>query len=104
MALVDPWLRGRRVPIPAAVIPAGLGATFNTLRWPYAMTMISMGRGVDGALNPAASTHGRQDVIFYVAYWPLAAWGAAARHPDRALLPPSQGRPGSFFRIISPTR
>ncbi|MGW3045287.1 hypothetical protein ACWC9T_35800 [Kitasatospora sp. NPDC001159] len=70
-----PWLRGRRVPILAAVIPAGLGATFNTLLWPYSMTMISFGRRVDGGINPGANTHGWQDVVFYGAYWPLAAWG-----------------------------
>ncbi|MBV6703093.1 hypothetical protein [Kitasatospora aureofaciens] len=70
-----PGLGGRRVPILAAVIPAGLGATFNTLLWPYSMTMISIGRRVDGATNPGVGVHGWRAVVFYGAYWPLAAWG-----------------------------
>ncbi|MEU3774294.1 hypothetical protein AB0F11_14025 [Streptomyces sp. NPDC032472] len=70
-----PWLRGRRVPILAAVIPAGLGATFNTLLWPYSMIMISFGRRVDGGVNPGGGTHGWQAFVFYASYWPLAAWG-----------------------------
>ncbi|MFJ9771415.1 hypothetical protein ACIRVF_09230 [Kitasatospora sp. NPDC101157] len=70
-----PRLGGRPVPILAAVIPAGLGATANTLLWPYSMTMISLGRMVTGEANPRAGTHGWQAVVFYGAYWPLALWG-----------------------------
>ncbi|MFC5664950.1 hypothetical protein ACFP3U_18420 [Kitasatospora misakiensis] len=70
-----PWLRGRRVPILAAVVPAGLGATFNTLLWPYSMIMISLGRRVDGGVDPGVGTHGWQVFVFHAAYWPLAAWG-----------------------------
>ncbi|GAA2270096.1 MULTISPECIES: hypothetical protein [Kitasatospora] len=70
-----PGLGGRRVPILAAVIPAGLGATVNTLLWPYSMTMISIGRNVNGAVHTGSGVHGWQAAIFYGAYWPLAAWG-----------------------------
>ncbi|KUL47444.1 hypothetical protein ADL22_10040 [Streptomyces sp. NRRL F-4489] len=70
-----PVLGGRRVPILAAVIPAGLGATANTLLWPYAMTMITLGRQINGSVNLGAVTRGWQDLVFYAAYWPLAAWG-----------------------------
>ncbi|MFI6601432.1 hypothetical protein ACIBHX_34725 [Nonomuraea sp. NPDC050536] len=67
-----PVLRGRQVPLMAAVIPAGLGALV-LLIFPYAMTMISRGLKING--DPAAMiTHGWQTVIFNVMYWPLAAW------------------------------
>jgi hypothetical protein len=67
-----PVLRGRRVPVMAAVIPAGLAALV-LLIFPYAMTMISLGLGIDG--DPTGLvTNGWQTVIFNVMYWPLAAW------------------------------
>lgn len=70
-----PRLGGRRIPILAAVVPAGLGATVNTLLWPYAMTMISLGHKVDGSGAAGFGTHGWREAVFYGAYWPLAAWG-----------------------------
>ncbi|MEU8925538.1 hypothetical protein AB0D10_32180 [Kitasatospora sp. NPDC048545] len=70
-----PGLGGRRVPVLAAVIPAGLGATVNTLLWPYSLTMISIGRKINGDVNPGTNPHGWQAVVFYGSYWPLAAWG-----------------------------
>ncbi|WP_431898783.1 hypothetical protein [Nonomuraea sp. bgisy101] len=67
-----PVLRGRRVPVMAAVIPAGLGA-LALLIFPYAMTMISLGLKING--DPVELvTHGWQTVIFNIMYWPLAAW------------------------------
>ncbi|MFI6154473.1 hypothetical protein ACIBCA_17510 [Kitasatospora sp. NPDC051170] len=72
-----PWAGGRRVPVMAAVIPAGLGAAMNTLLWSYGMTMISLGYRVDGSADPgpAVSPTGWKAVVFFGAYWPLAAWG-----------------------------
>jgi hypothetical protein len=68
-----PGLGGRRVPVMAAVVPAGLGAT-ALLVFPYALVMIASGRMVDG--TPAAPiTAGWQTPVFWVAYLPLAAWG-----------------------------
>ncbi|MEU0569473.1 hypothetical protein ABZ297_29420 [Nonomuraea sp. NPDC005983] len=67
-----PVLRGRRVPVMAAVIPAGLGA-LALLIFPYAMIMISFGMKING--DPGGMvTNGWQTVIFNVMYWPLAAW------------------------------
>lgn len=67
-----PVLRGRRVPVMAAVIPAALGA-LALLIFPYAMVMISLGMTITG--DPTGLiTHGWQTVIFHVMYWPLAAW------------------------------
>ncbi|MER6942965.1 hypothetical protein ABT294_02965 [Nonomuraea sp. NPDC000554] len=67
-----PVLGGRRVPVMAAVIPAGLGA-LALLIFPYAMIMISFGMKING--DPGGMvTHGWQTVIFNVTYWPLAAW------------------------------
>ncbi|MEV4108452.1 hypothetical protein [Nonomuraea sp. NPDC049695] len=67
-----PVLRGRPVPVMAAVIPAGLGA-LALLIFPYAMTMGVFGLKLNG--DPTGLvTHGWQTVIFNVTYWPLAAW------------------------------
>jgi hypothetical protein len=68
-----PGLRGRRVPILAAVIPAGLGSLALWI-FPYAMLMFAFGRGVDGDRSGLV-VHGWQNVAFWVAYLPLAAWG-----------------------------
>jgi hypothetical protein len=68
-----PGLGGRRVPVPAAVVPAGLGAV-ALLVFPYALAVIASDRMLDG--TPAAPiTQGWQDVAFWAAYLPLAAWG-----------------------------
>ncbi|RMI45149.1 hypothetical protein EBO15_11100 [Actinomadura harenae] len=70
-----PRLGGRRIPILAAVVPAGIGATLNTLLWPYGMTMISMGHKVNGEVGSGPVPHGWRAVVFFGAYWPLALWG-----------------------------
>lgn len=67
-----PGLRGRRVPVLAAVIPAGLGSLALAI-FPYALTMFAFGLGVDGEPGRLA-VHGWQVVAFWVAYAPLAAW------------------------------
>ncbi|WP_395297056.1 hypothetical protein ACF9IK_29180 [Kitasatospora hibisci] len=68
-----PVLRGRRVPIKAAVVPAGIGATL-LLIFPYGLLMSALGLMING--NPDGTvTHGWQTVVFWVAYGPLAAWG-----------------------------
>jgi hypothetical protein len=68
-----PGLGGRRVPTPAVVVPAGLGAT-ALLIFPYALAMIASGRMVTGA-SAAPITRGWQTTVFWIAYLPLAAWG-----------------------------
>ncbi|WP_446665310.1 hypothetical protein [Flexivirga sp. B27] len=72
-----PRLRGRRVPIMGAVIPAAIGSTL-LLVFPYAMFMdLVLGRTVGGASNDTTGmvTHGWQTVAFAVSYLPLVAWG-----------------------------
>ncbi|WP_063774811.1 hypothetical protein [Kitasatospora azatica] len=69
-----PGLAGRRVPILAAVIPAGIGATVLMVL-PYSMVMFAQGKMLDGTHSTGATTHGAQTVAFWLAYLPLAAWG-----------------------------
>ncbi|MEO3875755.1 hypothetical protein ABGB18_43825 [Nonomuraea sp. B12E4] len=68
-----PVLGGRRVPVMAAVVPAGLGALALSI-FPYAMIMMSLGMRIDGGRPVGLVTHGWQTVLFHVMYWPLAAW------------------------------
>ncbi|MFJ9692229.1 hypothetical protein [Kitasatospora sp. NPDC101183] len=70
-----PGLGGRRVPLPAAVVPAGFGAAVNTVLWSYGMVMVSLGRRVDGSGAIGLHTGGWRQVVFLAAYWPLAVWG-----------------------------
>lgn len=70
-----PWLRGRRVPVAAAAVPAALGAAVLTVLWPYTLVMLSLGRMVDGTAGTGVQTHGWQTAVFYLCYAPLAAWG-----------------------------
>jgi hypothetical protein len=68
-----PGLGGRRIPVPAVVVPAGIGAV-ALLIFPYALAMIASGRMIDG--TPAAPiTQGWQTTVFWIAYLPLVAWG-----------------------------
>jgi hypothetical protein len=69
-----PGLAGRRVPVAAAVVPAGLGAT-ALLVFPYSLLMFAQGRMLDGTHANGLVTHGAQTVLFWAAYLPLAAWG-----------------------------
>ncbi|MCC5474841.1 hypothetical protein ACFV2N_01640 [Streptomyces sp. NPDC059680] len=74
-----PYLRGRRVPVSAAVVPAGLGATALTLLW-TALTFMTgvMGRTITGERLPAdfpSRVGGWQALSLYVCYTPLLLWG-----------------------------
>ncbi|WP_431774012.1 hypothetical protein [Streptomyces cucumeris] len=83
VGLVAPWgemwprwipgLGGRRVPVLAAVIPAGLGSV-GLLVFPYAMVMSALGLKITGEPDDLA-VHGWQVAAFWFAYAPLAAWG-----------------------------
>lgn len=68
-----PVLRGRRVPVLAAVLPAGLGSV-ALLVFPYAMVMSALGLKITGEPGGMAA-HGWQIVAFWIAYLPLTAWG-----------------------------
>ncbi|WP_328743354.1 hypothetical protein OG436_37890 [Streptomyces caniferus] len=70
-----PRLGGRRVPVLAAVVPAGLGGAVLTLLFPYALIMSCLGRMLDGTPGSGVITHGWQTAVFAIAYVPLAAWG-----------------------------
>nr|WSX18891.1 hypothetical protein OG690_03085 [Streptomyces tubercidicus] len=68
-----PGLGGRRVPVLAAAIPAGLGSVV-LLVFPCAMVMSALGLKLTG--DPAGlPVHGWQTVVFWIAYLPLTAWG-----------------------------
>lgn len=83
VGLVAPWgevwprwipgLRGRRVPVLMAVIPAGLGSVM-LLIFPYTLVMIALGLKINGEPTELIA-HGWQSVVIWIAYIPLAAWG-----------------------------
>ncbi|WP_051703937.1 hypothetical protein [Glycomyces sp. NRRL B-16210] len=68
-----PWLRGRRVPVAAAVVPASIGAVV-LMGWTYVMGMYAFGLGIDGEPSRLA-VNGWQNLVFWIAYAPLMAWG-----------------------------
>ncbi|WP_246492263.1 hypothetical protein [Actinomadura alba] len=78
MGLVRPWgevwprwvpfLRGRPVRPPAAIIPAALGSVVLTLLW----TPLLFGFRTDA--DPELP-HGAKAVILFLCYLPLVAWG-----------------------------
>ncbi|AQZ63490.1 unnamed protein product [[Actinomadura] parvosata subsp. kistnae] len=73
-----PGLRGRRVPPPAAVIPAALGATALTVMWTWAGVCVALGRTIHGDALPADFPLGLGDwtrVLATAAYAPLLLWG-----------------------------
>ncbi|MFF0153322.1 hypothetical protein [Micromonospora sp. NPDC005203] len=73
-----PWLGGRRVPTPAALIPATLGATVLTVLWTSAFIRIFAGVTMRGTpLPPDFPTQGGawEAAIFYACYLPLLLWG-----------------------------
>ncbi|MGV4980752.1 hypothetical protein ACVB8X_06425 [Streptomyces sp. NRAIS4] len=74
-----PHLRGRRVPVSAAVVPAGLGATALTLLWTVlTFTTEILGRTITGDRLPAdfpTRVGGWQALSLYVCYTPLLLWG-----------------------------
>ncbi|QKG24134.1 hypothetical protein [Actinomadura verrucosospora] len=73
-----PFLRGRRVPPLAAVVPGAAGATVLTLLWTWAVGMLLAGRTVAGDRITADSPvnfETWQGLLAVVAYVPLVAWG-----------------------------
>ncbi|MGW1891289.1 hypothetical protein ACWCP6_13690 [Streptomyces sp. NPDC002004] len=74
-----PFLRGRRVPTAAAVVPAAVGATVLTLLWSVlALVTQIMGRTIRGGELPhdfPSEAGGWEAVWFYVCYAPLVLWG-----------------------------
>ncbi|HWC24616.1 MAG TPA: hypothetical protein VG502_20155 [Flexivirga sp.] len=73
-----PFLRGRRVPTLAAVIPGALGAAVLTTLWTYSIGMLALGRTMTGAdLQPggALDVHTWQGVLAVTMYAPLVLWG-----------------------------
>jgi len=73
-----PGLRGRRVPVLVAVVPAALGATVLTALWTWATVTTFFRRTIQGdslpADNPFAE-YGWQYAVAAAAYVPLIAWG-----------------------------
>ena len=70
-----PWLGGRSIPVGAAVVPAGIGATVLTLLWTYSLVMVAAGRTVEGGTGVGLQLHSWQYVVFWVSYGPLLLWG-----------------------------
>ncbi|MDP9862021.1 MULTISPECIES: hypothetical protein [Streptosporangium] len=68
-----PGLGGRRVPVLAAVVPAGIGAVV-LLVFPYALIMSLLGMKINGEPD-GLIVNGWQTVVFYLTYAPLALWG-----------------------------
>ncbi|WP_395292237.1 hypothetical protein ACF9IK_00450 [Kitasatospora hibisci] len=73
-----PLLRGRRVPIPAAVVPAALGATVLTLLWTAVFVIFTTRRTLQGhplsTDNPLAM-HDWHAAVLAACYGPLLLWG-----------------------------
>lgn len=70
-----PLLRGRAIPVLAAVIPAGLGATFLTVLCAWYLVMAGMGRMVNGHEGTGLQMNTWQQIVFGLSYGPLVAWG-----------------------------
>ncbi|MFB4301294.1 hypothetical protein [Actinomadura sp. NTSP31] len=73
-----PFLRGRRVPTLAAVVPGAIGATVLTVLWTWAVGMLAFGRDLAGdrlTADAPVNFETWQGVLAVVAYVPLVAWG-----------------------------
>ncbi|MEU6720440.1 hypothetical protein ABZ897_54075 [Nonomuraea sp. NPDC046802] len=73
-----PWLRGRRVPPPAAVVPAALGAGVLTYMWTLVAFYVVRGQDVDGrtlAADFPLNVHDWKGLLAIAAYAPLLLWG-----------------------------
>ncbi|MFF9511893.1 hypothetical protein ACF1BU_00330 [Streptomyces sp. NPDC014724] len=73
-----PGLRGRRVPIAAAVIPAGFGALILTAMWSWGLVTAAF--GVTAQLRPLPpdnplTLHDWHSALMLAAYAPLVLWG-----------------------------
>jgi hypothetical protein len=95
-----PRLGGRTIPIGAAVVPAGLGATFLTVLCTWYLVMASMGRMVNGTAGTGLHLNTWQRIVFDLAYAPLVAWGpllgavTIQYYRRRRASPPSSGEDG----------
>ncbi|GAA2099625.1 hypothetical protein GCM10009801_71440 [Streptomyces albiaxialis] len=74
-----PFLRGRRVPTAAAVIPGALGAVALTFLWTV-LTLVTefAGRTIRGEPVPddyPGVAGGWSEAVFYACYLPLLLWG-----------------------------
>ncbi|MEV7599071.1 hypothetical protein AB0O91_16975 [Kitasatospora sp. NPDC089797] len=73
-----PLLRGRRVPVPVAVVPAALGATVLTLLWTAVLVVFTTRRTLQGRPlspdNPLAA-HDWHAAVLAACYGPLLLWG-----------------------------
>jgi multisubunit Na+/H+ antiporter MnhE subunit len=73
-----PGLRGRKVPVMAAVVPAALGAAVLTAGWTAVAVAVAVGRTLEGDPLPSDvpwATHDWRAVVFVVVYAPLLLWG-----------------------------
>jgi hypothetical protein len=73
-----PWLRGRRVPVSFAVIPAALGSAVLTLLWAWCAVNQLQGRGINGRPLPGDAPLGFSDwqgILAVAAYAPVLLWG-----------------------------
>ncbi|WP_433180235.1 hypothetical protein [Actinoallomurus sp. CA-150999] len=73
-----PGLRGRKVPVLAAVIPASIGAGILTFMWTSAMAAVSLGRNVHGrplAADFPLNLYDWKGLLAVAAYVPLLLWG-----------------------------
>ncbi|GGR75471.1 hypothetical protein GCM10010252_12420 [Streptomyces aureoverticillatus] len=73
-----PFLRGRRVPTLAAVIPATLGTVAVTLLWTSAFVAEAAGVTITGEEQPAdfpTNQGAWEAAALYVSYAPLLLWG-----------------------------
>jgi hypothetical protein len=71
-------LRGRRVPVSFAVIPAALGSVILTLLWTWAAVNQLQGRGINGRPLPGNAPLGFSDwqgILAVACYAPLLLWG-----------------------------
>ncbi|HEU5026326.1 MAG TPA: hypothetical protein VFV01_15520 [Spirillospora sp.] len=73
-----PFLRGRRVPTLAAVVPGAIGAAILTCLWTWVFVMLAFGRNIAGerlAADSPLNADTWQGALVVVAYVPLVAWG-----------------------------
>ncbi|RCV56021.1 hypothetical protein [Marinitenerispora sediminis] len=73
-----PVLRGRRVPVAAAVVPALLGAAALTTLWTSMAVLSAVGRTLQGDPLPAGmplAAFDWQAAVFAATYAPLLLWG-----------------------------
>ncbi|WP_199701535.1 hypothetical protein [Jiangella rhizosphaerae] len=73
-----PVLRGRRIPVAVALVPALLGATILTALWGWAGVSFLLGRTVQGERLPDDSPlqlDSLDGAVVFVCYAPLMLWG-----------------------------